>query len=157
MTSSRGRAPRHSKNTPKLAWLASSLASVTSRSTINDAVGGLAAEHLSTLLIIVGILKVGLKIQMCDYIYLRMLRSKGGECFSLVCVRISSSPFLLSRSSSRRNSSGLPTSRWASLLAINNNPGRADSFFFRHSRVNISAYNHGETFVLRSFSRSAPT
>lgn len=27
---------------------------------------------------------------------LRMLRSKGGECFSLVCVRISSSPFLLS-------------------------------------------------------------
>lgn len=36
---------------------------------------------------------------MGDYIYLRMLRSKGGECFSLVCarVRISSSPFLLSQ------------------------------------------------------------
>lgn len=73
----------------------------------------------------------------------------------LACVRISSSPFLLSRLL-QKELDWLPASWLASLLAINNNPCRADSFFFRLSRVNVSAYIHEETFVLRSFSRSVP-
>lgn len=98
---------------------------------------------------------------MGAYIYLRMLRSKreGNVLAWFVSVSVSLAPPFFSLAAPPEGTRlALPASCRASFaLAINNNPGRADSFFFRHSRVNVSAYVHGETFALRSFSRSAPT
>lgn len=112
--------------------------------------------HFLVLFVINVILKVSFEKQQGEIFTFWCYVQREGNVLA-VRVRISSSPFLLSGSSSRRNSIGSQASFWASLVAINNNPGRTDSFFLRHLRVNVSTYLHGETFVLRSLSRSAPT